>query len=331
MHAVSTYNLNETFDILSNLEESEWLKGNPTKSLEVLCQIVWRNDSEALELYLEKGLDINVRDRYLRTVAHFIGESTVEFVELMIEKGLNIHAVNLLNENALIHLFKKGASKPLKELLMSKGLNPYNRTIEGMDCVRANLQKIAYSRANGVLSTVGTEDLHQWFRELGYSKRDQDVAELINDGLKVEALELAYQVINNLGGIEEVLEKSHTTFPYLSLLNLQKAFMANNMMKEANALVRLVLDTSNVPYSHLEEDPLSFVPAIFENDTDTLGEYLELLEELNSFSERQTQRIRILGYMLFNTLESSKYKKVFDKKFKKQNLIECSLLLGYST
>lgn len=288
--------------LLKNLEE---IRSDNSKQHDMLFYITTQSDIDSLELYVELGLDLNVRCYNLTTMMNYLENSTVEFVEHYLELGGNINAINLLWENGLISLTRKKANPNVQKLLISKGLNPYERDSDGRNCFH-------YSAARDSLLEILNNTHH--------TSEEPTFEELISKGFYDIALNSIYSKVENLGGLKKLLGMTRIEPIHIILAKLQKAFMYKNMVKEASALFTLILEANKIDYRLFNSYPLSFVPSLLEGDMETVFTFIERLLDFNSNQERESTYFIVLGHMIAQKFGNKEQQFLFKKRLMNKNV-----------
>lgn len=288
--------------LLKNLEE---IRSASSKQHDMLFYITTQSDIDSLELYVELGLDLNVRCYNLTTMMHYLENTTVEFVERYLELGGNINAINLLWENGLISLTRKKANPNVQELLISRGLNPYSRDSNGRNCFH-------YSAARASFLDILNNTQH--------TNLDPTFEELISKGFYDLALNSIYSQIENLGGLQKLIGMARIEPVHITLMQLQKAFMYKNMVKEASALFTLVLEVNKIDHRLFNSYPLSFVPSLLEGDIETVFTFIERALDFNSNQERESTYFIVLGHMLAQKFGNEEQQVLFKKRLMNKNV-----------
>lgn len=274
---------------------------------ETLKGIVEQEDMEALHHYVNKGFDLNVRTTDNKTILHDLIDIPVSFLEEMVFLGANIFALDLKGQTPMLMLFKRKKNAPLQDYYLSKGVNPFTED---------------FKRHNALYYVLEIKDEAE--RDSRYDQLIQSYPEVkpfnsyVKAGEHEQALLVIIETIKNLGGLDYVLENVEQPAMYEILRKLQGAYMRMNMTAEANQVLQVIINLSEIPVPSMQRiEPFSVIPSLVEQDTETLFKYIDYMIDLNKRYKNKKEVLIVYGYFLAGILDLETHIEKYEKLLKK--------------
>ncbi|MCK5113397.1 MAG: ankyrin repeat domain-containing protein [Phycisphaerae bacterium] len=130
LDAVISGNMKVLERILSEAPSQINLRGK--MMLMPLHEAAIHNRTEAIELLLDKGANVECRDQFGNTPLHRAVEfSSIDSIKLLIDRGADIHARSISRATPIIHAVWAGASIEIIELLLKCGANINDKNAYG--------------------------------------------------------------------------------------------------------------------------------------------------------------------------------------------------------
>lgn len=251
----------------------EVVAGNSILQHMLLKEIVYNRDIEALNYYLSKGYDINVRNAQFKTVAFHLHEANLEMTDALVQNGLDLKVIDIYG-NTILYDILYGAEVETIRTVLSAGVDPYKKNFIGEHALyAAEKERSFYEYRNGV-----SIDL---FKE--YIQVDRiglvSYKEAILDGNFSLALTIVKDELNALGGFTSLFShRSLDVFRFVT--RLYNALVLNKQYSEANFLLQANFIEDSI-YLHLPASycPVGIEPILLLNDGDNLERFYEFYKD----------------------------------------------------
>lgn len=287
------------WDTIAMMNDNEEIFRNKDRDLFILLEeIVDQEDIEALDYYISKGYDINVRHAArLITIMHSLEYTSVSFVQEMLSRGANLCALSIIGETPLLALAKDGKNIELQKFLIEKGLNPYNCDSSYRNCFE-------YSKIRKKPEAIG------FYEQSVFNESDKTFDDYVKLRDYKTALSYSLTKIENLGGLSMVLDKLNYAYVYKAVIDLQNALSLNGMYNEANLIQKSILKVLEKFSLRMEEVPPNFISSFIEQDEQCLYHTLDYLIESNSENSMITYYL-LMGLCISKILNLPERERVF--------------------
>lgn len=247
-----------TSTLMNKIRENreEMLKSDRLQ-FDCLRQISIRKDIEAIELYIELGFNLNVRNSLLETVLFdsYVFKN-LNIVQFLVDKGLNIFALDSKGEHMLFEVANECSNNVelLVKFLLEKGLNPYLKNQKG--------RNVFEEMTNNSIVSADFIREHSLFE-----KEDTTYYEYLQEQLYPLALTISESNVQLAGGINQIIPYLNSRFIQKIVFDYQNSLILNKKYEEATLLTEcFVKEENELNRMSFSKRAFSIIPAFMTKD-----------------------------------------------------------------